>query len=100
MLRCQLFSTHYIAAQIYNCLKTISATKVVIMKITDDFRYMWKPSRAYHKINTFSGDKDEWYTKEGTGKFMKNTLCAQRYSKRHLLGWSDIEQQKKSSPKP
>jgi len=25
--------------------------------ITDDFRYEWKPSRAYHKINTFHGEK-------------------------------------------
>jgi len=38
--------------------------------------------------------KDEWDTKEGTGKSMKNALYVQWYGKRHLSGRSDIEQQK------
>jgi len=38
------------------------------MKITDDFHYKWKPSHAYHKIDTFRGEQDEWDTKEGPGK--------------------------------
>jgi len=42
--------------------------------------------------------KDEWDTKEGPGKSMKNALYVQWHGKRHLSGWSDIEQQKKSSP--
>jgi len=29
-------------------------------------------------------NKDEWYTKEGRGKSMKNALYVQRYGKRHL----------------
>jgi len=33
-------------------------------------------------------------TKEGHGKSMKNALHVQRYCKRHLSGWSDIEQWK------
>jgi len=37
---------------------------------------------------------DEWYAKEGRGKSMKNVLYVQRYGKRHLSGWSDIEQWK------
>jgi len=37
----------------------------------DDFRNKWKPSRTYHKINTFRGEQ---YTKEGHGKSMKNAL--------------------------
>jgi len=43
------------------------------MKITDDFHWELKPSRAYHKIDTFSWlSKDEWDTKEGPGKSVKN----------------------------
>jgi len=56
------------------------------MKIMDDFCNKWKPSRAYH---TFCGEQRD--TKEGHGKSMKNALYAQRYGKRHLLGWSDVE---------
>jgi len=55
MLHCQLCSTHYVAVQINNCLKRTSAIKVATMKITDDFCYEWKPSHAYHKIETFRG---------------------------------------------
>jgi len=33
------------------------------------------------------------WTKD-TGKSMKNALHLQRYGKRHLLGWSNIEQRK------
>jgi len=44
------------------------------MKITDDFRYKWKPSCAYHKIKIFVTSKDEWDTEEDTGKSMKNAL--------------------------
>jgi len=43
-------------------------------------------------------NKDEWDTKEGRGKSMKNALHVQRYGKRHLSAWSDIEQQKKIKP--
>jgi len=31
---------------------------------------------------------------EGLGKSMKNALYVQRYGKRYLSGWSDVEQQK------
>jgi len=31
-------------------------------------------------------NKDEWDTKEGHGKSMKNALHVQWYGKRHLLG--------------
>jgi len=30
--------------------------------------------------------KDEWDTKEGSGKSMKDALHAQQYGKRHFLG--------------
>jgi len=42
--------------------------------------------------------KDEWDTKEGPGKSMKNALYVQRYGKRHLSSWSNVEQQKKIKP--
>jgi len=58
------------------------------MKIMDDFR---KPSCAYHKIDTFRGEQ-RWM--EGCGKSMKNALYVQQYGKRHLSGWSDVEQWK------
>jgi len=90
-LRCQLRSISYAAIQINNWLKTTSAIKEATMKITDDFCYEWKPSRAYHRIDTFCGEQ-RWM--EGTGKSMKNVLCVWQYGKRHLLGWRDIEQQK------
>ena len=44
------------------------------------------------KSTLFAVSKDEWDTKEDTGKSMKNTLYVLRYSKRHFLGQSDIEQ--------
>jgi len=45
----------------------------------------------------FTVSKDEWNTKEGTGKLMKNVLYILGYAKKHLLGWSDVQKWKKSS---
>jgi len=36
------------------------------------------------KSTLFMVNKDEWDTKEDTGKSMKNALHVQRYGKRHL----------------
>ena len=58
------------------------------MKNTDDFHYEGKPSRATTKSTLFAVSKDEWDTKEDTGKSMKNALYVLRYAKRHLLGQS------------
>jgi len=52
MLCCQLCSTRYTAVRINSCFKITSAIKVAFMKITDNFHYKWKPSHAYHKIDT------------------------------------------------
>jgi len=46
------------------------------------------------KSTLFMVNKDEWYTKDGHAKSIKNALYVQRYGKRHLLSWSDIEQWK------
>jgi len=48
------------------------------------YNFEWKPSCAYHKIDTFTVSKDEWDTKEGTGKYMKNALHVEQDGKRHL----------------
>ena len=77
-LHCRLCSTHYTAVQIKNCLKSTSAIKIVAMKNTDDFRYEGKPSRATAKSTLFTVSKDEWDTKEDTGKSMKNVCTCQR----------------------
>ena len=82
-LRCQLLSTRYTAVRIKNWLKSTSAIKIATMKNTDDFRYEGKPSA---KSTPFSVSKDEWDTKEDTGKSMKNALYILRYAKRHLSG--------------
>ena len=56
------------------------------MKNTDDFRYEGKPSCATAKSTLFAASKDEWDTKEDTGKSMKNALYVVWYAKRHLSG--------------
>jgi len=47
-----------------------------------------KPSRA---TTLYTVSKDEWNTKE---KSLKNALGVLQYAKRHLSGWSDVEQWK------
>ena len=91
-LRCQLCSTHYTAVQIKNCLKSTSAIKIAAMTNTDEFRYEGNPSRAIAKLTLFTISKDEWDTKEDTGKSIKNALYTLQYAKRHLSGRSDVEQ--------
>ena len=91
-LRFRLCSTHYTAVRIKNCLKSTSAIKIVTMKNTDDFCYEGKPSYVTAKSTLFAVSKDEWDTKEDTGKSMKNALYILRYAKRHLSGQSDVEQ--------
>jgi len=53
-----------------------------------------KPSCATTESTFFAASKDEWNTKEATGKSVKNALYILWYAKRHLLGQSDIEQWK------
>ena len=91
-LRCQLCSTRYTAIRINNCLKRTSAIKIATMTNTDDFRYEWKPSRAITKSTLFTVSKDEWDTKEDTGKSMKNALYILWYAKGHQSSRSNVEQ--------
>ena len=73
-LRCWLCSTRYSAVRIKNCSKSTSANKIATMKNTDRFHYEGKPSCATTKSTLFVVSKDEWDTKEDTGKSMKNAL--------------------------
>jgi len=45
-----------------------------------------KPSHAITKLTLFNVSKDEWNTKEDTGKSLKNALNMLQYAKRHLSG--------------
>ena len=55
-------------------VKSTSAIKIATMKNTDDFHYEGKPSCATTKSTLYAVSKDEWDTKEDTGKSMKNAL--------------------------
>ena len=56
------------------------------MKNMDDFYYKGKPSRTTTKSTPFAVSKDEWDTKEDTGKSMKNALYVLRYAKMYVSG--------------
>ena len=84
-LCCQLCSTRYTKVQTENCSKSTSTIKTTAtMKNTDDFCYEGKPLRAITKSTLFAVNKDEWDTKEDTGKSMKSALYILHYTKRHL----------------
>ena len=51
-----------------------------------------EPITCYRQVDTFIVSKDEWDTKEDTGKSMKNALYVLRYVKRHLSDRSDVKQ--------
>ena len=60
------------------------------MKNTDDFLLRKAKeaglSHATTQLTLFTVSKDEWNTKEDTGKSLKNALHVLRYAKRHLSG--------------
>ena len=85
-LHCWLCSTCYTAIQIKNCLKSTSAIKTATMKNMDDFHFEGRPSCVTAKLTPFPVSKDEWDTKEDTGKSMKNALYVLWHAKRHLSG--------------
>jgi len=59
-------------------------------KIWTIFVTQRKPSHATIKSTLFTVSKDEWITKQDTGKSLNNTLHILQYA----LGWSDIKQWK------
>jgi len=58
------------------------------MKNMDDLQGMISVAqrKPTTKLSLFTVSKDEWNTKEDSGKSLKNTLDVLRYAKRHLLG--------------
>jgi len=87
-LLCQLCSTCYTAIRIKSCIKNTSVIRLPLWKISVTQR---KPSCETTQSMLFTVNK-EWNTKEDTGKSMKSALHVLRYAKRHLSGWSDVEQ--------
>ena len=85
----QLVTQHYESRTVQK-----APLKVATMKNTDDFCYKGNPSHATTKSALFAVSKDEWDTKEDTGKSMKNALYVLQYAKRHLSGRSDVKQWK------
>ena len=65
-LRCRLCSTRY--------------TSVLDSKSISAIKIEGKPSHATIKLTLFAVNKDEWNTKEDTGKSMKNALCVLHYA--------------------
>ena len=96
-LRCRLCSTCYTAVRIKNCSKSTSAIKIATMKNTDDFHYEGKPSHATAKSILFAVSKDEWDTKEDTGKSMKNAFVHTAVCQKAPLGPKRHQTVKKSS---
>jgi len=92
--------THYTAVRINNCLKSTSVVKVATMKNTDNLLRtvsvaQRKPSHATTTLTLFTVSKNEWNTKEDSGKSLKNALDVLQYANRHLPGW---KVKKKSNP--
>ena len=88
MLRCRLCSTCYTAVRIKNCLKSTFAIKIATMTNTDDFHYAKGSHHVLSPNRHFAVSKDEWDTKEDTGKSMKKALHILWYAIRHLSGQS------------
>jgi len=61
------------------------------MKNMDDFHYAKEAITCNHQ---FTVSKDEWNTKEDTGKSLKNALHILQHAKRHLSGCNNIKQWK------
>jgi len=83
-------STRYAAVRIKNYLKSTSVIKVATMKSRDDFHCTKEVISCFFHHGQppnqccFTFSKDEWNTKEDTGKSFKNVLHILRYVKRHL----------------
>ena len=85
MLYCQLGSIHNTAVQINNFLKSTSVIEAATMKIWTISITIKKPSHGTTKSTLFTVSKDEWNTKEDTGKSMKNVMYILQYAKKHIL---------------
>ena len=75
-----------------------SAIKIATMKNTDDFRYEGKPSCATTKSTPFAVSKDEWDTKEDTGKVNEECIVRTAVCQKVPVGPKRRRTVKKSSP--
>jgi len=59
-------------------------------------RFFFCYKMASIKSGPFAVSKDEWNTKEGTGKSLKNVLSTQQYGKRYLQYQAEATLNKKN----
>ena len=105
---CLLGSPRYIAVQIVHC-PSLSAMFNLLYSSTNQevfkkhlciksshyekhrqfLAMQRKPSRATTKSTLFTVSKDEWNTKENTGKSLKNDMHVLQYTKRHTRNGCD-----------
>jgi len=85
-------STHYTAVWINYCLKRTSAIKEANINYRGFLLQMDK------KSTLFVVNKDEWVTKEGSGKSMKNALHVRWYGKRYLSSCEAMWNSEKVKP--
>ena len=76
-----MFNPLYTAVRIKSHSKSTSTNKIATMKNTGNFRYEGKSSRATTKSTLLAVSKDEWDTKEDTGKSIKNTFYVLQHAK-------------------
>ena len=89
VILCQLCSACYTAVRIKKCLKSTSVLKVGTMQNTDDFlickgsHHVQPPNLHFSLLAKMNGTQS---------RTLKNALHVLQYAKRHLSGWSDVEQ--------
>ena len=91
-------SIHYALSFILNSLPSNANRKLFVGELSyqnatvDDFHNERKPSCANTKMTCYAVSRDEGNTEEDSGKSMMNVLCVLQCAKRHILGWSDVNQ--------
>ena len=74
-------------------MKNASAINPVTTENTDDSHLqIGSHPLRYHKLTPWTVSRNKWDTKENKGKSMKHALYVLQYGKRHIYGWSDVEQ--------
>jgi len=89
-------NTDYVGGflQVYHYWWVNICCKVLNLGLWKLWTRNWSHYIPTTKSTPFMVSKDEWDTKKGPGKSMKNALYVLQHGKRHLLGWSDVEQRK------
>jgi len=74
--------------ELHLCNQSSHYEKIWMISVTQVNHHIQPPNQCFW----LSAKK--WNTKEDTGKSLKNELDILQYAKRHLSGWSDVEQWK------